>query len=209
MKNSLFARTLAVAFATVLTSLLSACASKAPIITPAHPAQTPTAELPVVNAAPTESLAFKKQQVITLHESIEKNQLQVSYSLETAARSQGYFIKISMAFKSNKNQSMNIKPQITLRDSKGFKIAAYNKQSFLALEKHSAASEKIEWANSFWLKDKFQLPPQGIEVGELIYHCASLNFPMKLTVNSAGQDYIFIINETRQVVGNQPSSSHN
>ena len=114
-----------------------------------------------------------------------------------------------MAFKSNKDQSMNIKPQITLRDSKGLKIAAYNKQSFLALEKHSAASEKIEWANYFWLKDKFQLPPHGIEVGELIYHSANLNFPMKLTVNSAGQDYIFNINETRQVVGNQPSSSHN
>lgn len=224
MKKSLFARALAIAFSAILTSLLSACASKPPVGMPAQPAQSPMAESQKVNAAPTESLAFKKQQVITLHESIEKNELLVSYSLETAARSQGYFIKISMAFKSNKNQSMNIKPQITLRDSKGLKIAAYNKKSFLALEKqgkpngksidtssekHSAASEKIEWANSFWLRDKFQLPPQGIEVGELIYHCASLNFPMKLTVKSAGQDYIFIINETRQVVGNQPTSSHN
>jgi hypothetical protein len=62
--------------------------------------------------------------------------------------------------------------------------------------RRNTVNERINWANSYWLKDKFTIPPNGIEIGELIYHSNSLNYPMKLTINPAGEDYVFEISDT-------------
>ncbi len=182
--------------------ILSGCASKPKITAPEQTVIPVAAEqaAPVIQTKPAD--VFKSQQVMTPVEGIEKNKLQISYSMKVIPAEKGYLVKISMIFRNMKDQNASVKPNVTLSDSSGNRIKAYTKNGFLkhagkvtAEGKRNAASDRVQWANSYWLKEKFQIPPRGIEIGELIYHCDTLNFPMKLTVSSAGQDYTFVVSE--------------
>lgn len=198
------------AIACAFFALLSACAPKPPLVIPVSAPATTAIEQTVTPVTPTpESTAFKNQQVMTPNGSIEKSRLQVSYSMKVIPDEKGHLVQISMIFRNLKDQNTNLKPKITLVDAKGSPVKAYSKKGFLKLTAQMTASggtqnnvnrgsaeERIKWAHSYWLKDKFTLPPHGIEIGELIYHCTTLNYPMKLTVNSAGQNYIFTIKDT-------------
>ncbi|MCX7192141.1 MAG: hypothetical protein NTY60_00670 [Proteobacteria bacterium] len=212
MKKVLFRR----AFAIAAVLILSACTTRPPVNAQVQPGQGINIRQTGDNSASKtiESTAFKNQQVMAPIENIEKNKLQVSYSMKVIPAEAGYLVQISMIFRNMKDQSANIKPKITLSDSRGSHIQAYTKQGFLKLaskgntasksknpanktadDSQSSGDEKIKWAHSYWLKSNFTIPPLGIEIGELIYHSNSLNFPMKLTVNSAGQDFIFTLND--------------
>lgn len=218
MKQTFFRYALAIATVFVL----SGCAIKPHVSV--QDVKTPTPEPALQNSAnkPPENNAFKNQQVMTPNEGIEKNKLLVSYSMKILPAEKGNLVKISMIFTNMKDQNTHIQPKITLADSQGLPISAYSKKSFLKLVSHktdkSAASapaassqrmtdEKIKWANAYWLKDKFTLPPRGIEIGELIYHCTSLNFPMKLTVQSAGQNFVFDISDKSAAIPKQASTA--
>ncbi len=193
-------------FSVALTLLLCACVTNPPVPVSAVSVSPPA---PAESKAP-ESSAFKSQRVITPVEIIEKDQLRVSYSLKVIPDETGYLVQISMVFRNKKDKSISLSPKITLSDSKDTALKAYSKKSFLKLVSRKpaaaksggavvnriAAEEKIKWANAYWLKEHFTIPANGIEIGELVYHCASINLPLKLTVNSAGQSFVFTIIDT-------------
>ncbi|MFA6970147.1 MAG: hypothetical protein WC208_01985 [Gallionella sp.] len=219
MEKNAFRSTIKLILAAALISLLGACASKSPANVSAQSNQTPSVDLQKDNSSGNagENSAFKSQQVMTPHDSIEKDKLLVSYNMKVVPAETGYLIQISMVFTNMKDRSVSIKPKITLTDSKGSRIEAYTKTGFLKLVSRktgkastnagSSSDEKTKWANSYWLKNSFSIPAHGIEIGELIYHCSNVNPPMKLTVNSAGQNYVFNINDTITLVGNQRDAS--
>jgi hypothetical protein len=208
------------AIACALFALLSACAPKPPLVIPVSAPATTAIVQTVTPVTPMlESTAFKNQQVMTPNESIEKNKLLVSYSMKVIPDVKGHLVQISMIFRNMKDQNTNIKPKIALLDANGNPIKAYSKKGFLKLTAQMTASsgtqnnvnlgsaeERIKWAHSYWLKDHFTLPPRGMEIGELIYHCERLNYPMKLTVNSAGQAYIFTIKNTTATEQSKPAN---
>jgi len=194
----------------VMTMLLSACATK-PVSAPQIPQAANTAAEQASDASSqktTGQSAFQKQRMMTPQDSIEKNKLFVSYSMKVIPEKTGHLIQVSMVFRNMKDKATRLQPKISLTDHKGRVIRPYTKNSFLKLTSRMNAdnasagktgrntvNERINWANAYWLKDKFTLPPNGIEIGELIYHSTSLNFPMKLTINSAGESYVFEMNE--------------
>ncbi len=212
MDKTIVGRVLVIASALIL----CACVTKPPAIAPVQAAKKSATEQ-ALNSPPTketENSAFKNQQVMSPAEGIERDKLLVSYSMKVIPAETGNLVKISIIFRNMKDKRTYIRPKISLTDSKGALIRAYTKKGFLKLtsqdkaigsanDKQRAASEKIAWANAYWLKDKFHIPPGGIEIGELIYHCTSLTFPMKLTVNSALQNFVFTISEPAQNVAGQ------
>lgn len=218
MEKIAFRNAIKLAVAATLISLLCACATKpAPEKSVRAPSAVPSENNPV--SKNVESTAFKSQQLLKPNEIIEKDKLRVSYSMKVIPDETGYLVQISMVFRNKKDQSVNLSPKITLSDSKEAVLRAYSKKSFLKFASRktgaaaskdngltvnrSAAEDKIKWANSYWLKEHFSVPSNGIEIGELVYHCTTLNLPMKLTVNSAGQNFIFNLSDTSSTTGSQ------
>lgn len=184
-----------------LTLLLCACVTNPPV---------PVSAVSVPPPAPAESAvkapeSYKSQRIITPVEIIEKDKLRVSYSLKVAPGVSGYLVQVSMVFRNKKEQSIRISPKITLSDGKDATLKSYSKKSFIRLAAGKPeAAEKIKWANSYWLKESFSIPANGIEIAELAFHSTSLNYPMKLKVSAAHQDFVFTISESQQVASSQP-----
>jgi hypothetical protein len=63
-----------------------------------------------------------------------------------------------------------------------------------------SAESRIEWANTFWLKSSYRIPSQDIAIGELVYHGTHLDLPIKLTVNSNKQEFVYTTQDSLQVV---------
>lgn len=193
-------------FSLALTLLLCSCAVKPPV--PDSPAKTSPPVAAESSGNAPESTIFKSQRVITPSEIIEKDKLRISYSLKVAPDETGYLVQVSMVFRNKKEQSLILRPKITLSDGADAKLKAYSKKSFLRLASSKsgdpAAAEKIKWANTYWMKDHFTIPGNGIEIGELAFHCTRLSYPMKLKVSSAHQDFVFTISEAQQVASKQP-----
>ncbi|MFA6203391.1 MAG: hypothetical protein WC710_09440 [Gallionella sp.] len=191
-----------------MTMLLSACATKPASLPQTQQVAHTTPEQPSEASAQQSAAqsAFQKQRMMTPQDSIEKNKLFVSYSMKFITEKTGHLIQVSMVFRNMKDKAVRIQPKIRLTDHKGRVIQPYTKNGFLKLTARMNASagttsrntvnERISWANSYWLKNKFTIPPNGIEIGELMYHSNSLNFPLKLTINSAGENYVFEISDT-------------
>lgn len=208
IKRTTTQSTIYLAAMTLLALLLSACATKPASLPQTQQAAHTTPEQPSEASAQQSAAqsAFQKQRMMTPQDSIEKNKLFVSYSMKFITEKTGHLIQVSMVFRNMKDKAVRIQPKIRLTDHKGRVIQPYTKNGFLKLTARMNASagttsrntvnERISWANSYWLKNKFTIPPNGIEIGELMYHSSSLSFPMKLTINSAGENYVFEISDT-------------
>ena len=208
MKITDVRRSLTLAASSML--LLCSCATKPHVDAQAQPDAKPASAQD--GAKPIANGGFQSQQVMTPQDNIEKDKLLISYSIKAIPTSTDYLIKVSMVFRNLKDRSVNLKPVIALSDGSGNRIEAYSKKGFLihmsvlAADKSAkdGAGERTKWANAYWLKSRFTIPPNGIEVGELVFHSARIdNLPMKLTVNSAKQDFTFTITQAIPVVTDQ------
>ena len=215
MKN--VRRTIKFALAAASICLLCSCATKPHVDEAARPTtDRATGPANSVNS-PVANSGFKNQQVVTPHEEIEKDKLLVSYGIKAIPDRKEYLVKVSMVFRNLKDQNVQILPVITLSDSAGNKIEAYSKKGFLkrmsaanvkapnsGAANSETAHDRIKWANAYWLKSRFTIPPNGIEIGELVFHASSLDkLPMTLTVKSARQEFVFTINNAIPVVSDQ------
>lgn len=161
---------------------------------------------------------FKNQQVIKPNPGIEKGKLLISYSMKAVRSEDRYLVQLSLVFMNQQDRSVQIRPHVVLLNERGLPIDAYTKESFLKFAakggadvtrslisdgngSHGTAQERRDWAKSYWLKNKFTIFANGIEIGELVYHCPDLKLPMKLIVNAANQKYEFAITEPIAVLG--------
>lgn len=230
MRNTDATNAIRSAIVTALVLSLCSCGVISPPSRSDQPSQAPYAGQPIEHPGnqPAGDGVFNDQQVITPSQSIDKEDLQVSYSIKAIPDEAGYLLQLSLVFRNLKDRSTNIKPTITLLDDRGSGIEAYTKKDFLQLtpgttgkarhavsgspvktggERQNFAQERLAWANSYWLKTSYKIPPRGIQISGLVYHCTSLNAPMKLTVNSAGQEFQFIVRKPILVVGKPPKRS--
>lgn len=212
MKKTDVRRAIQVSIAAASILLLCSCASKPHIGEPAQTAANSTSGQDNSNSRPVADSNFKSQQVITPQDNIEKDKLLISYSIKAIPTDTDYLIKVSMVFRNLKDRSVNLRPTITLSDGHGSPIEAYSKKGFLihmsvlTADKSAkgVAGERIKWANAYWLKSRFTIPPNGIETGELVFHSSDINnLPMKLTVSSAKQEFVFTINHAIPVASDQ------
>lgn len=89
------------------------------------------------------------------------------------------------------------------------RIAAYDKHTFITQAKlestravarggdlatqRAQLEEKSKWANRFWLKERFTIPANGIEVGEIVFHCQTACQPKQLNVYHGKQEFPFTL----------------
>lgn len=216
---------LAIITASIL--LLSACATKP------HPASSPDDQahqdaFQVAGSAAksrAEDSVFKDQQVIKPNPGIEKGSLHVSYSMKAVRSEDGYLVQLSLVFRNLKDRNVGVVPHVVLLNDQERRIDAYTKGAFLKFASRAksgadatsslistgsgaqAAQERMAWANSYWLKNKFTISPNGIEIGGLVYRSADLKLPMKLVVNAGNQQYVFPITDPIPVVGEKKGTS--
>lgn len=182
-----------------LALFLSACATRTPVTQPV-PAQTeptPVKETPA-NASAGDS-TFKPQRVIMPDESLEKDLLKISYSVKPLTDYENTFL-LSLTFRNKKDKNVVMHPRIVLTDKTGNQIHAYSQKAFIRLTKqqfgHSPqADEKTKWAKSYWLKERFTVPANGIDIGELVFHCKPACQPKQLSVQLDKQTFSFTLND--------------
>ena len=208
--------------------LLCGCMLKAPAPTTGtavQPAKTVAAAPVDARNSPVPDTVFKDKQVIAPHQSIEKDHLQVSYNLKALRSEGGYLVQLSLVFRNMEDKFQLVRPRVVLLNDKGHPVSAFTKSSFLkyaaqvkgkaavtntlikdaAASAQSPAQERVDWANSYWLKDRFRISAQGIEIGDLVYHSTNLNVPMKLIVKSGKREFAFTIKDPLPVVGDPPA----
>lgn len=165
---------------------------------------------PAAAVISTTENSFKNQQVIMPDESIEKDKLAISYSIKTIAGENAPLLRLSVTFRNLKIKNISLHPKITLSDAKGNHFKAYSKKGFIKQATNlskvatpNTADEKIKWANTYWLKENFTIPANGIEIGELIFQCKTACQPKRLTIRSGKQEFVFNISETTVVASNK------
>lgn len=169
---------------------------------------------------PAADKEFNAHQEIKPIQSIEKDGLLISYSMLAMPNKKGTLIRLSLVFRNLQDRSRIVRPKILLLDASGKMIRAYTKKGFIKISPGLAgqasdnvtnplikndsngkisAKSRIKWANTYWLRRSYKIPAQGIAIGELVYHCTQLNLPMKLTVNSNKQEFVFTTQDSLPV----------
>lgn len=154
--------------------------------------------------------------------SIQKAGLLVSYSMLVIPDRKSYLLRLSLVFRNLEHRTMIVRPKIRLLDASKKTISAYNKDGFVRIStkevkkapdvfsrtilgrdrnEYISAQSRIDWADAYWLKSRYRIPPHGIAIGVLIYHGADLNQPVRLTVHSGKRSFIFYAKAPLPVVG--------
>ena len=170
---------------------------------------------------PTADKGFNVRHDITPTQSIEKDGLLISYSLVAVPDKEGLLIRLSLVFRNMQGQSMTVRPKVSLQDVEGKVISAYSKTGFIRFSSRLAkkasddvtislikddssgkifAKSRTKWADTFWLKNSYKIPSQGIAIGELVYHSTHLDLPLKLTVNSNDQEFVFTTKGSLKII---------
>lgn len=162
--------------------------------------------------APAVSAAFNRKQEITPAQSIQQDGMQVSYSMLTLPGRHGNLVRLSLVFRNQQAQAKDFPLQVYLWDAKGRRIKHYSKRGFIYASTSKAARQAgndpdsliqmdgdsqhsaqalTDWANSYWLKSHYRIPPHGIAIGELVYLFPHIYLPLKLQVIVDKQKFEF------------------
>lgn len=192
---------------------LCSCASEIP--------QKSEDNAPARNTAAT-AAPNVQQDVTTITQALEKNGLNVSYSMVALPYEKGYMVRLSLVIRNMKEKYAGVTPRVMLTGAKGNKFYPYSKESFLKVASRwartsrdnnmglllqisdsgkSTSRERKDWVQTYWIKHSYKIPPDGIEMGALIYHCDRLDYPLKLTLELAGQEFVFIAKDSLPVIG--------
>jgi|GEM_PF-5647675 len=190
MKGKLHLTRLLMAFTLVL--LLDACS----LIPKNFASGTSSSSTQTTNGATTVAKIIPAHQEITPASSIEKRHLSVSYSLKTIQGKYEKLLRLTLIFKNQADKGRHIWPHITLVDAKGRRVRSYSLKTLRRITSrksgsHDAEQASEQWADMFWIKRSYRIPPHGIAIGELVYHGKRLHFPMKLTVRIYKDYYRF------------------
>lgn len=136
----------------------------------------------------------------------------VSYSLLDIPDKNGFLLRLSLVFRNLQSRTMIVRPKVLMLDASKQKVSAYTKNGFIKTssrlegktldvvnrtifgsdsKEKMPAHARVEWAETFWLKTRYQIPPQGIAIGELVYHGTYLKLPVQLTVRTNKKVFIF------------------
>lgn len=176
--------------AVTLVSLLGAC-SLIPQKSTSGTSASSSAQ--TTNGPTTVAKIIPPRQEITPASSIEKNGLSVSYSLKTIPGKHEQLLRLTLIFKNQANRNRHIWPHIILKDAKGKRVYSYSLKTLRRITRRSGSDKQDadQWADMFWIKSNYRIPPHGIAIGELVYHSKQLHFPMKLTIRIYKDYYRF------------------
>lgn len=154
--------------------------------------------------------------------SLEKNGLLIRYSLLVIPDQQGYLLRLSLVFRNLQKQAMIFRPSVLFLDASQKQISLYSKDDFIRISSPAAgktsdivsttilgadnkeyisAKSRTEWADEFWLKRLYRIPPRGIAIGVLVYHGTDLKLPLKLTVHAYKRKFTFTAKAPLPVAG--------
>lgn len=60
-----------------------------------------------------------------------------------------------------------------------------------SIAKRRQGETMMQWANSYWLKSSYDIPAGGAVVGAIMYPGTPLDLPLKLTVEAAGESFVY------------------
>ena len=139
-------------------------------------------------ALSAEARIIPPSQEITPVSSIQKSNLSISYSLKPIQGKYEKLLRLTVIIKNLSGRSRHIWPHVYLADSRGKAVDAYSLRTFQRILSRAATHHTKgglkpgEWADMYWLKSSYRLPPHGIVIGERVYHGKKFHFPVKLTV---------------------------
>lgn len=175
--------------AIMLLSLLSACT-----LMPknwGHGTSADSSAQAAKGEATTVAKIIPARQEITPASSIEKNGLSISYSLKTIHGKHEKLLRLTLIFKNQANRNRHIWPHIAIMDAQGKRVSSYSLKTLRRIMSRQAGQVSEQWADMYWIKPSYRIPPNGIAIGELVYHSKQLHFPMKLTVRIYKDYYRF------------------
>lgn len=172
------------------------------------------------DAYPAVDDIFDEKQEIKAAQNIEKDGILVSYSLLTVPSKAGDLQRLALIFRNMQSNGISIQPKVFLEDATGKRVKHYSKRGFIKASSYLATEtnanggkalvkidqksikERIDWINAYWLKPSYDIPAQGIAIGEMVYYCDHCRQPLKLRVNLGKQEFIFTTQEPLPVASN-------
>ncbi|HUW76601.1 MAG TPA: hypothetical protein VMV70_07945 [Gallionella sp.] len=148
--------------------------------------------------------------------------LLVKYSLLVIPDQKGYLLRLSLVFRNLQHRTMIIRPKVLLLDASKKQISAYSKDAFIRIasttagkapdivsktilgtdrDEYISAKSRIDFADTFWLKHRYRIPPRGIAIGVLVYHGTDLKLPLRLTVHTYRRKFTFTAKAPLPVAG--------
>jgi len=145
------------------------------------------------NGDTTVAKIIPARQEITPASSIVKHDLSVSYSLKTIHGKHEKLLRLTLIFKNQADRSRHIWPHIILKDANGKRVYSYSLKTLRRITSRSGSvkEDSDQWADMYWIKSNYRIPPHGIAIGELVYHAKELHFPMKLSIRIYKDYYRF------------------
>lgn len=207
-------------YAIIATQLL--CLSACTILPTGGHEAAPAKTLPTPKSSPVAASAvgdsstsdhtLNERRVIVPSEEIVKDGLQLSYSIKSLANDNDNLLQLSLVFRNMNSKVIVLAPKVTLSDAQGIAVPLYSKKTFekvaasmVAKSKQKGASadksavaamqEQLDWDKAFWMGNHFKIPAGGIQIGGLVFHSATLQYPLKLSVAVRGDVYQFMIKD--------------
>lgn len=149
----------------------------------------------------------------TAVQSQEKNGLLISYSLQVIPDNECKLLRLTLVIRNQQKRAMTVIPRVVLTDASGKAIKAYSKPEFIQLlsrqgkiaskiagnpelqggrEERRVAELRSQLGNISWLNPRYQIPANGIAIGDLVYRCTDFKAPLTLTVNSNKLKFVFL-----------------
>jgi hypothetical protein len=136
----------------------------------------------------SEDSILSASQEITPASSAEKHRLSISYSLEKVHGKHEDMLKLTLIFRNFDKRYRQVRPHIFLMDAEGGTVRAYTLKEFASMLPKSATAQLDEMN---WIKSSYKIPPQGIAMGQLVYHGKKFSYPLKLTIRVNKDNFEF------------------
>ncbi len=142
-------------------------------------------------AAPPATKIIQNSQEITPISSIRKNGLSVSYSLKSFDGDNEQLLRLSLIFRSYHDGEKYIRPHVRVVDAQGIALDAYNWSTFGRTRGRDSGKTAAHDMEAYWLKRSYRIPPEGIAMGELVYHGAHIDYPLRVYVQVGADTFAF------------------
>ncbi len=159
-------------------ALLSAC------VTQGGPSPKSSDRHRTASAAPEKPAPGGQE--ITLASTIERHHLSISYSLASVRRDREDLLRLTLLFRNLADADRAVSLHIAVTDAQGRPLRALTPQSTGIVSQMQDVQ---------WLRSSFDIPAQGIEMGEQVYRAKDLSFPLNISIRIGKDRFEFTANK--------------
>ncbi len=125
-------------------------------------------------------------QEITLASTVERHRLSISYSLSSVRHDREDILRLTLLFRNLTDADRAVSLHIVVTDAQGRQLRPLTPQSTGIVSQMQDVQ---------WLRSSFDIPAQGIEMGEQVYRAKEVAFPLNISIRIGKDHFEFTANK--------------